>query len=408
MADACTPGPSTDAPKFIKNAVPEIPRYLEDACELLRTSDYYTLSLLKLLLCDGATGYGVSFTSSSVLVDDIVSDDKTVFTVYPFLEIFGKGYELLLDFFKVGVKPSNEKERKVLEKLTTFLAKIEEAELGLSAGVNPSKLAENDWMARLSVHVLSKLFVGEDYRLDSHCSKNLMQCPCPCKTALKYGVTSIGNPKTYYGRLDVIVGRFERKAVKAGAVGACEVHDTDSSDVIDEQDDLVDASNVEVKVSTLSSHMSQLLSQAIVFSFYLHKCNSEATFVPTIGISKESIQVHFYDSERDIYLMSREMRLFKRGTKELHLPTIVALWLVLNYSDLMTEATCEMQQEERFGFHTFSGQSTLQRYKRDIKLRPLDREPARYEDKVLSRSHIFRKRSSEAERVFQKYKKYSA
>ncbi|KAK3089263.1 hypothetical protein FSP39_002197 [Pinctada imbricata] len=106
--------------------------------------------------------------------------------------------------------------------------------------------------------------------------------------------------------------------------------------------------------------------------------------------------------------MSREMLLFKRETKELHLPTIVALWLVLNHSYLMTGATCEMQQEEKFGFHTFSGQSALQRYKTDIELRPLDSEPITYEDKVLSRSHIFRKRSSVADHVFQKYKKYSA
>ncbi|KAK3094459.1 hypothetical protein FSP39_001966 [Pinctada imbricata] len=242
---------------------------------------------------------------------------------------------MLLSYIKVGEKPKDQEKLRVFEKLTAFLSNIKDAEAGLQTK-GEKQISENDWMARVAVHLLSKLLLGEDYRLDSCCRKKLTKCPCPCKATLKYGVTSIGNPRTYYGNLDVIIGTFR------GAVAACEVREAE-----DEDEDVTtsDASNEE------------------------QKDNPALTFVPTVGVSKTHIQFHFYDSQKDIYLLSCEMPLFDIPMEEeqqLNLTTILAIWLVMNYSYLMTGSTSEMEQDEQFGFHTSCKPTILHRYKNDI------------------------------------------
>ncbi|KAK3093474.1 hypothetical protein FSP39_016200 [Pinctada imbricata] len=273
-----------------------------------------------------------------------------------------------------------------------FLNSAVYAEAGLEH--EEKQLSGNEWMARLVVHVLSRLYIGEKYRLDSHYRNRLPRCPCPCKINLKYGSTHIGNPRTYYGCLDVIMG-------VDGAVAVCETKVNDEDD-IDEDEIIAEPSDEDVKVTPLSQNLPQLHSQTIVFSFYQNNCNNDLTFVPIIGICKSHIQFHFYDSTRDIYLMSCEIPLFEDNIPwKLNLSAVVAIWLVVNYKQLMGSCPNEIEKLEKFGFHNFCGEH-LQYYK-DIKLGPFKTEPVQFQDFLQGTGNYRKLNVGACEAVERKY-----
>lgn len=85
-----------------------------------------SISLLKLINCDGGSGYGIPFTSSSVLVDyveEVDSDQNSWCNCYAFTEIFAIGNTLLMDYIELGVTPDDRMQLKVLETLLSFLDK---------------------------------------------------------------------------------------------------------------------------------------------------------------------------------------------------------------------------------------------------------------------------------------------
>lgn len=173
-------------------------------------------------------------------------------------------------------------------------------------------------------------------------------------------------------------------------VGATEVpeeadvkSDTSTSLDLDEKSSDECLSQIEVKIDELHSHFSQLISQTIVFSFYQTKCEPALTLIPSIGVSKSRIQFHFYDSEKDIYLLSREMPLFYDDAKKaLNLSTVIATWLVLNYKHLISGASEEMS-EGKFGFHSKISKEILHLYKHDIKLGLTMFKPCMFQDNIL-------------------------
>ena len=122
-----------------------------------------------------------------------------------------------------------------------------------------------------------------------------------------------------------------------------------------------DLYQIELKSDGLQSHLSQLIAQTVVFCFYQKKLNQHLTFVPSIAVNRNHIQFHFYDSENDVYLVSQEMPLFVNQT--LHLSTVLATWLVLNHRYLLSDATEEMLNEGKFGFHDIAHES-LHLYKK--------------------------------------------
>uniref|UniRef100_K1QJP2 Uncharacterized protein n=1 Tax=Magallana gigas TaxID=29159 RepID=K1QJP2_MAGGI len=205
--------------------------------------------------------------------------------------------------------------------------------------------SETDWAARLAIHFFSPLSQTKDYVLDNHGLKKCERCPCSCNKIIRYGDTSIGNPKTWYGRFNIFIGKFahEESCEESNKqrcdeidIGATVVPTPENPDTDDESLSNDGPSQTEVKTDGLNNHLSHLFSQTIVLSFYQKKCNPALNIVPLIGVSKTHIQFHFYDSEKDVYLASKQMPLFYKN-KTLQIPTVIATWLVLNYKHLSSD-----------------------------------------------------------------------
>lgn len=82
-----------------------------------------SISLLKLINCDGGFGYGIPFTSSSVLVDyvdEVDADQNSWCNCYAFTEIFASGNTLLMDYIELGETPDDRMQRRMLETLLSF------------------------------------------------------------------------------------------------------------------------------------------------------------------------------------------------------------------------------------------------------------------------------------------------
>jgi hypothetical protein len=127
-----------------------------------------------------------------------------------------------------------------------------------------------------------------------------------------------------------------------------------------------DLSHTEVTSSGLQSLLSQIIAQTIVFSFHQKKHFPMLHFVPSIAVSENAIQFHFYDSENDLYFVSGELNLFHaNGT--LHLTTVLATWLVLNHRYLSSEGTEEMKKCRKFGFHSMA-KDNLVFYQKDLRM----------------------------------------
>ncbi|XP_048727651.1 uncharacterized protein LOC125645834 isoform X2 [Ostrea edulis] len=307
-----------------------------------------SISLLKLINCDGGFGYGIPFTSSSVLVDYVDEVDADQNSWY--------------------------------------------AETALHV-MEDKKLSETEWMTRIAVHYLSRLSVSHTYKLDSCYKKKFTECPCSCKKEVNYGDTSIGNPHTWYGQFGVLLGNYpsdkgKSEAHRQGEVAASEVQEADpqessSDDLLICDDSWSGSSQAEIKLSPLNAHMPQLHSQTIVFSFYQKKCHSDLNLIPFMGVSRNHIQFHFYDSKEDIYLLSREMPLFY-ADKTLNMSTVIATWLVLNYQYLMSGVTAKMKSEKKFGFHSSVGPKYLKLFQNDIEMGPLKSEPYKFNDIILT------------------------
>jgi hypothetical protein len=83
-----------------------------------------SISLLELVNCDGGFGYGIPFTSSSVLVDyvdEIDVDENSWCNCYTFTEIFAFGNAVLMDYIELGETPKDKMQQRVLETLLLFL-----------------------------------------------------------------------------------------------------------------------------------------------------------------------------------------------------------------------------------------------------------------------------------------------
>lgn len=203
-----------------------------------------------------------------------------------------------------------------------------------------------------------------------------------------------GNPHTWYGRIDVLLGNYpfgkgKSKDERQGEVAASEVQEDveppkDSLDDLSILDDpLNGSSQVEIKLSPFNAHMSQLHSQTIVFSFYQKKCHPDLHLIPSMGVSRNRIQFHFYNSVEDVYLLSREIPLFY-ADKTLNISTVIATWLVLNYQYLMSGVTAKMKSEKKFGFHSFVGPKYLKLFQKEIEMGPLKSEPQKFKDIILT------------------------
>ena len=104
-------------------------------------------------------------------------------------------------------------------------------------------------------------------------------------------------------------------------------------------------SSFEMKDSNnLMINRAQIIAETIVFAFLQKKNNPafENYLIPTVAISKEHVLFHFYDPEHDILLESAPYTIFLRN--KLFYPTVLALWLTLNYKAFCTGITRGMKE----------------------------------------------------------------
>ncbi|XP_061163835.1 uncharacterized protein LOC133172984 [Saccostrea echinata] len=247
---------------------------------------------------------------------------------FAFSSIFKYGEELLTCF----AKPKNESRlpqrkgaRIALEKLFSFMSSgLELTESCLRKNIKG--VPESDWSVVVAHHLLSKLAVSSFYLIDQSRGKQ-NRCPCQCGESLTgtYGDSSIGSPEVWHGLLDILMSvsvkfmSFEDPDSLSGSGGHYIVRG---------------------KETDLKSIREQIIAQSIVFSFFQRKLHPEYVhhLIPSIGISKDMLVVYLYDCNNDILLESSEMPyLTTQGA--LVKPTIVALWLVLNYEFLCSGIT---------------------------------------------------------------------
>ena len=174
-----------------------------------------------------------------------------------------------------------------------------------------------------------------------------------------------GSPKTWYGRFDILIGHNK---IPCSDVEKDEGKQRSEEPSTEEQSisELNGMSQIEVKTTPLQDSRSQLLAECITCSFLRKKYSAKVNLVPSIGVSKSSIQFYFYDCQNDVFLQSPELPLYEdknEGDYRLKLFTIMATWLVLNYNFLMTGIT-ENMKSERFGFHTIG--ACLEFYRKDL------------------------------------------
>ena len=115
-------------------------------------------------------------------------------------------------------------------------------------------------------------------------------------------------------------------------------------------------SSFEVKdTNTLYNNIPQIISETIVFAFLQKKENPsfENFLIPTVGISKRDILFYLYDPEYDILLESAPFAIFE-SRYQLNYPSILALWLVLNYKTFCTGVT-EAMIDRKFTADFLSG-----------------------------------------------------
>lgn len=92
-----------------------------------------------------------------------------------------------------------------------------------------------------------------------------------------------------------------------------------------------------------AKHRDKLIAQSIVFSFLQKKENPayENFLIPCIGIAKNYIVLFMYDSEHDILLEGKPIKLWTPGG---HIITsaVIALWLAINFSFTCSGVTDHM------------------------------------------------------------------
>ncbi|KAK3086572.1 hypothetical protein FSP39_020392 [Pinctada imbricata] len=283
---------------------------------------------------------------------------------------------------------------------------------------------ESTWMTRITVHYLAALSMDGQFWFNKFTKKKENRCPCSCAQKILYMDTNIGNPNTWYGKLDVILGCLDYEVSPDIGVmlagGDKSQLSSDDSEAISTSndvpyDEMADGdtslssnddspggrTRAEVKLSSLEE-ISQIQAQTIVFSFYQKKRHPEVGLVPSISVSKTHIQFHFYDSAKDVYLMSRRMPLFQESGNSLSKVTALATWMVVNYKVLITVVTDEMEKETPFGLLTAFTPESLEYYKSGIVMADFEAE----KDNIIEdRGRLYKRRNNVTAKCIKSFKK---
>lgn len=180
--------------------------------------------------------------------------------------------------------------------------------------------------------MFSKLSLDPCYIYDVQKCLTCTGCPCPEQDELFgcKGDTSFGWEEGWHGKLDVLIG---------GDVAI--IGDFDKPDDLPSPSLSSAASDssldTEVKHTEAFSgyNYCQIFSKTITFSFLKNKDKPNMTLIPTVAVNRDYMQVHFYDSEKDILLQSGCFGLFLE-TNILNIIAVTVIWMTLNYKIFCT------------------------------------------------------------------------
>jgi len=213
---------------------------------------------------------------------------------------------------------------------------------------------ECEWAIQVAQHLLSPLAIGSQYTLDNHYKKNNLTkkigqgeylCPCSKKDTLEgsFGDTSFGCVDVWHGSIDIWM---EDVVVNVSEFGDSR-EDTSANISLNSSVCSSNESIVEVKPSNIfvEKDYKKMLAQSIVFSFLQHKQNElleiDNSLIPSLGICRSNVIVHFYDCKNDVLLQSFPLPLFIDHS--LNINAVVFLWLTLNHNYLSSGITEEMK-----------------------------------------------------------------
>jgi hypothetical protein len=111
----------------MEDSVPEMSRSAMRKYFQQLTTSMFGVSPFRLLMCNGVSGRGVSFSNSFAEVDYIYRYDENgdqYRKIFLFSEIFETGCQMLGKYIELGEKPVNENERRVFDKLLSFTSHI--------------------------------------------------------------------------------------------------------------------------------------------------------------------------------------------------------------------------------------------------------------------------------------------
>ncbi|KAK3089753.1 hypothetical protein FSP39_006213 [Pinctada imbricata] len=383
---------------------PKSKEILDYCIRTLMDDNRYTLKLQKYVLSNGGICRGFPFSKAQIITEPLFHNIKLnevtqqkLMKTESFTEIFLTVFDIVMVYVQQNKKPENEELERTFDQLLDYLSNIKSAEERLKC--------DRNGMTRVTVHYLAALSVYGDFRVNKFTKNKIDRCSCPCAQRILHTDTNIGNPHTWYGKPDVLIGRFdgEPEFVCPVAVtslssenGSDEAMCSSSSKTLNE-DSPHGKTQAEVQLSSLETELPQVQAQTIVFSFYQRKRHPEVGLIPCIAVSKTHIQFHFYDCEKDIYLMSNELPLFTGEDDRLNCVTIMATWLVVNYKQLITGVTNEMENESRFGLLNAFSPEAVEYYKSDIVMSPFETTNynAQKDDRILTK----RRKSASVKRL---------
>lgn len=340
----------------------ELLEVLQNAMHSIEQSMFgYGVYLLKIRVCDAA--FPKLFVKATCACQEFHKHDQGDYPVgYGISSIFENGFKVLEEYICSTESLTLKKgEKLALAKLLQFLEDSnKDAERALTALLNiPKGVTETEWTMRLAHHLLSKLSVSPTYKLDiiSQSKGRDMKCSCGCSEMISgtYGDTSIGIPRGWHGRLDILMNDVP--------VHVTSIASTDSDLPVHG-----DCSSLEENATAdiMASCREQIRAQTIVFSFWQQKVHPEldSFLIPNIAISKEKIAFCFYDSENDMLLETPLFDLFANSF--LNIPSVVVLWLVLNFKFFCSGLSEEIKNTGfKADFFKILG-ANVEKYKHDI------------------------------------------
>ncbi|XP_069102358.1 uncharacterized protein [Argopecten irradians] len=274
---------------------------------------------------------------------------------YPFVCLFRKGLDILMNYLDEQETPSDPQENLVLDSLLHFLIQMTDADNHIPAETL-EELEDVDVAIFLANHLFAHLATSSHFLInDHHCKGDRIKCPCfkaQCQLKGQYSDTSIGNRSLWHGHLDIIVNN--EIIVKFSG-------ETDSDDLRWKP--------FKVKQKSHLTRNAEIMAETIVFSFLQKKNHPEDDhfLYPCIGIKGDEMVVYFYDAEHDVMIESTPVPLHVKSRTSMghiNLTAVVVSWLVINHKYLCSGLPDVLQTKKAHFFDTV--ESKLSAYQNEL------------------------------------------